>query len=78
MTAKIINFPGITLHNLDPRKILEAVLERVDEIESVLIIATDKDQEAGHVWASSSTSKVGDLLWMLERTKLTILRCGDD
>lgn len=61
MTAKIIDFPGMTILDLDPKKVLAAVPS--EEIENLILIGMTKD---GEFYYAGTTSHVPTMLWYLE------------
>lgn len=54
--SNVIKFPGMTFGDLEPRAILEAALEEVDEIEELLIIRQNKDGSFQVASASADAS----------------------
>ncbi|MCD6674859.1 MAG: hypothetical protein LT106_18655 [Burkholderiaceae bacterium] len=70
MSAQVIPFTGITRLNIDPDRALEMA---VGKLEGVVIIGYTKD---GEEYFASSYADGGDVLWLLERCKLALLRMG--
>ena len=71
MPAEILNFTGVTTLDIDPDRILQSAIGKMDQ---VVLIGWDKD---GQEYFSSSVSDGGTVLWHLERAKLKLLRKGD-
>lgn len=71
MTAEVVDFPGITTLDIDPDRILQCAIGKMDQ---VVLIGWDKD---GQEYFSSSVSDGGTVLWHMERAKLQLLRKGD-
>lgn len=67
MTAKILNFTGDTVVDLEPNVILEAAHDMLDQ---ALILGWTID---GDLYLASTTSKIGEMLVLLERAKQVIL-----
>ena len=67
MTAKIIQFTGITKLDLPPDRILEAAKEK---LEGVIVIGFDKD---GEFYGASSYADGGTALWLLEICKKKLM-----
>ncbi|HEX7891463.1 MAG TPA: hypothetical protein VF522_19080 [Ramlibacter sp.] len=67
MTAKVIQFTGITRLDLDPDTILE---RNKGDLSGVVIMGWDK--EGNEVFASSYADG-GTVLWLLERCKQRLL-----
>jgi hypothetical protein len=67
MTAKILDFTGITRLDLDPDRVLAKAIGAVD---SVIVIGYDKD---GELYIATSYADGGDMLWALEQTKKKLL-----
>lgn len=66
--GNVIDWHGITKHDLPPDRLLNAAL---DKLESVVIIGFDKD---GDEYFASSLADGGDVLWLMERAKIELLR----
>jgi hypothetical protein len=75
MTAKVIEFGGITKLDLPPERILEAA--KGMDLEGVVILAFKND---GTEYFASSYADGGTVLWLLERTKKRLLEAveGDE
>lgn len=65
--AKILDWDGLTRHDIDPGKVLKAA---IGELESVLVIGWDKE---GELYTASSKSDGGDILWLLEKCKQRLM-----
>lgn len=73
MTDNIVDFDGITRLDLPASKVLERALS--SDLESVVIIGHTKD---GDEYFAASSADGGDVVWMIERAKLKLLRTVDD
>lgn len=71
MADEVINFPGVTRLNLPPDRLLEGAK---GQLEQVIVIGYDLD---GQEYFASSHADGGDVLWLLERCKLHLLRQAD-
>lgn len=71
MTAEVVDFTGITTLEIDPDRILQSA---IGKMEQVVLIGWDKN---GQEYFSSSVSDGGTVLWHMERAKLQLLRKGD-
>lgn len=65
--TNVVVLPVVTKLDLPPDRLLEAALGQLD---SVVIIGYDKD---GNEYFASSCADGGDVLWLLERSKLKLL-----
>lgn len=72
MSAKIINYPGITRLDLAPDHILEAA---AGKLEGVVVIGYTTD---GEEYFASSYADGGTVLWLLERCKHELLNMERD
>lgn len=72
MPADIIDLPCVTSHDLPPDRVLETA---IGQMEGVLVIGYDLD---GKEYFASSYADGGNMLWLLERCKLAILRGGPE
>ena len=72
MSAKVIDFPGTTTLDSDPARVIERAQEA--GLEGVVILGYDAD---GDEYFASSYADGGEVLWLLERAKLNLLRCAD-
>ena len=72
MTADVVTFPGITTLDLPPERIIQRAADA--GLTDVVILGYDKD---GEEWFASSTADGGEVLWLLERLKLQLLRVAD-
>lgn len=70
--SNVLYFNGFTKLDLSPDRV---ITEAIDKLDSVVILGHHKD---GNEYFASSTSNGADVLWLLERAKLTILRIADD
>lgn len=67
MTAKILNFTGDTVVDLEPNVILGAACDKLD---AALILGWTVD---GDLYLATTTSQIGEMLVLLERAKQVIL-----
>jgi len=65
--GNIIDFDGVTKLDIDPDKILEGAKGNLD---CVVTIGWDKDD---CLYIASSTSKIADILFLLEKAKFDLL-----
>lgn len=72
MTDNVVNFPGITTLDMDPERILEGA--RKANLSDIVILGYD---QAGDEWFASSVADGAQVLWLLERLKLQLLRIAD-
>lgn len=70
MSAKIINYTGITRLNIDPDRILDSAK---GQLEGVVILGYTRD---GDEYFASSYADGGTALWLLERCKAALLGVG--
>jgi hypothetical protein len=71
MNDNVIKFNGITRLDIDPK----TVLKEAEHLESVVIVGYDPE---GKEYFASSVADGGEVLWLLERAKLSLLRTVDD
>lgn len=69
--SKIVEFTGVTQLDIDPEKVLNRALNK---LEGVIVIGYEKD---GEEYFASSYSDGGDILWLLERAKLKLMSVCD-
>ena len=72
MTADIVRFPGLTRYGLDPDRVLQ---DAIGKLEGVVITGFDKD---GNSYFATSYADGGNTLWLLEICKKALLEVGDD
>jgi hypothetical protein len=72
MTGKLLHFNGVTRLNLDPESVLEAAQGR---LKGVVVIGYDQD---GEEYFASSYADGGEVLWLLERSKLRLLTVSEE
>lgn len=70
--GEVVNWNGITKLDLPADRILEAALGK---LEGVVIVGYDKE---GKEYFASSYADGGDTIWLLERSKLKLLRIADE
>lgn len=68
----VVDFPGITKLDLPPERIIQKAAEA--GLTDVVILGYDKDGEEYFV---SSVADGAEVLWLLERLKLQLLRIAD-
>jgi len=56
MNDNVVDFTGVTYGKIPARKILEALLERADEIEQIMIITAETDGQF-HMFTSEGEDK---------------------
>lgn len=67
MTAKILDFNGITRLDIDPDRVLS---QAAGKLQGVVVVGYDKD---GEFYVASSYADGGDMLWALELAKKKLL-----
>ncbi len=72
MTDNVVDFPGISTLDMDPTRILDTA--RKANLSDVVVLGYDA---AGDEWFASSVADGAEVLWLLERLKLQLLRLGD-
>jgi len=70
--GEVVNLGCVTKLDLPADRILEAA---AGKLEGVVIMGYDKD---GNEYFASSYADGGDTLWLLERSKLKLLRMADE
>ena len=70
MSAKVIQFTGITKLDQPPDRVLE---RSMGELEGVVVMGYDKD---GDEYFCSSYADGGTVLWLMERLKTKLLEEG--
>jgi hypothetical protein len=71
--TNIIEFPGETLLDIDPSKMLEECSK--EELETALVVACRPD---GSLFFASSTGDLYQMLWFLEVAKQEVLEMGTE
>ena len=56
MTDNVVDFTGVTYGKIPARKILEALLERADEIDQIMVITSETDGQF-HIFTSEGEAK---------------------
>lgn len=69
--GEVVNLPCITTLDLPPDRILESALGK---LEGVVVMGFNKD---GTEFFASSYADGGPVLWLMERSKLKLLRLAD-
>lgn len=72
MTAEVIDLPVITTLSLNPDRVLE---KAIGKMERVAIIGVTKD---GNEFFASSEADGGTVLWDMERAKMRLLSMPDE
>lgn len=67
MTAKILDFTGITSRDIDPERVL---IKAQGQLQAVVVIGYDQD---GDLYVATSYADGGDMLWALEQAKEKLL-----
>ncbi len=70
--SNVIPFTGITKLDLDPYTVLE---NTKGKLEGAVILGYDKE---GKEYFASTYADGGNVLWLLERCKLNLLRIVDE
>jgi len=73
MTAEVVNLETVTRLDLPAERILQAALAA--GLESAIVIGYDAD---GDEYFASSLADGGAVIWLLERSKLRLLRMADE
>jgi len=71
MTDNVVQFPGVTLHDLDPDDILEAAKGKLSRV-LILGYTTDEEEFLAASFADGPTA-----IWLMERLKLQLLDIVD-
>jgi hypothetical protein len=72
MSADVVTFPGITTLDIPPERILDQAQKA--GLTEVVVLGYDKD---GEEYFSSSIADGAEVIWLLERLKLQLLRLAD-
>ena len=70
--TNIVNFPGVTCFDLPADQVLENALGK---LERAIVIGYTSD---GEEFFSSSIADGGEVVWLIERMKLQLLRVVDE
>lgn len=73
MSGELVNFPGVTRLDTDPALVLESALKE-GKLKRVVILGYDEDEEE---YFASSIADGGEVVWLMERMKLKLLRFAD-
>lgn len=72
--GEVVVWKGVTTENIPPERVLNAALS--SELTDVVVLGYDSD---GQEYFASSIANGPDVLWLLERLKLKLLkRVGED
>jgi len=72
MTDTVVNFPGVTRLDLPADQILESALGK---LERAIVIGYTSD---GEEYFASSIADGGEVVWLIERMKLQLLRVVEE
>ena len=70
--TNVVDSPGISTLDMQPERILEKALNA--KLTDVVVIGYDRE---GNEWFASSIADGAEVLWLLERLKLQLLRLAD-
>ena len=73
MTAEIVDLKTVTTLDIPAERVLKAAMEA--DMDRVIIIGYDGN---GAEYFTSSVSDSRDILWLMERAKLRLLRMSDE
>lgn len=71
MTAEIYEFSGVTALDLDPDRVLKNCVGR---LQGVVVMGYEQD---GTMFFASSYADGGEVLWLIEKCKLNLLRTDE-
>lgn len=71
--SNVVVLPVVTRLDLPPERILSAAIGA--ELKSVVVVGYDKD---GEEYFASSLADGGDVVWLMERAKLKLLKMADE
>lgn len=78
MSAKIYQFDGQTVHDLDPDQVLSAAIGKLDKV----IILGYENGEAGNpfgaLYMAASSGNIAEAIYLLEKCKRQLLEFGED
>jgi hypothetical protein len=69
MSDNILEFPGKTYGKINPEKIAKALLEEINDFDSVLVCGFTKD---GDFYLASSEGEIKENLWLIENVKMQL------
>lgn len=72
MTAKILQFDGLTTNRLEPDAVLESAK---DKLEDVILLGWDKD---GELYMAANFSDAAKLIYLMERAKHAFFHLADE
>lgn len=67
--GNVINLPVVTTLDIPAERILNKAIE--SDLKEVMVIGTDKE---GNFYFASSFGDGGNVLWLLERTRIEIMK----
>lgn len=73
MTDNVVDFTGVTTLDLDPQRVLAGALE--EGLASGVVCGYTAE---GEEYFASSAADGGEVLWLLERSKLKLLQQPDE
>lgn len=68
----VVLFPGITTLDIEPQRVIDSAAEA--GLTDVVVLGYDKN---GDEYFASSVADGAEVLWLLERLKLKLLRIAD-
>ena len=68
--SNVIDLPVVTRLDIPPERILNKALAA--ELKEVMVIGTKED---GSLYFCASFGDGGNVLWLMERTKIELLKC---
>lgn len=77
MSDNIVDFPGKTYGKINPEKIAKALLEEINDFDSLLVCGFTKD---GDFYLASSEGEIKENIWLIENVKMQLWdsMVGDD
>jgi hypothetical protein len=73
--ADVIDFPGVTLHDLPIEKVLQWAGDA--ELETVVVLGWKKGEAAPDFYFASSIANGPEVLWLLKVAERRIMALGD-
>jgi hypothetical protein len=67
LTAKILDFTGVTSLDIDPERVLA---KAKGQLQAVIVIGYDGD---GELYVATSYADGGDMLWAIDQAKKKLL-----
>lgn len=69
MNDNIVDFPGKTYGKINPEKVAKALIQEINDFESVLVCGFTKD---GDFYLASSEGEIKENLWLIENVKMQL------